>query len=99
MVRRQLCPRPAPQATWVIGCGEDWTVWINDFTCWRGAVTDRFEFAWALKLRRYEHEFNTYQRDRGQGRSPSISRCSLHVDWRLRARPYGSAHPETALAQ
>src|SRR6266567_1170085 len=50
MVRRQLCPRPARQATWVIGRGEDWTVRTNDFTCRRGAVTDRFEFAWTLKL-------------------------------------------------
>src|SRR5260221_1092048 len=26
IVRRQLCPRPARQATWVIGRGEDWAI-------------------------------------------------------------------------
>src|SRR6266487_2868408 len=49
MVQRQLCPRPARQATWVIGRGEDWAIWTNDFTCRSGAATDRIEFASKLK--------------------------------------------------
>src|SRR5882757_10319200 len=41
IVRRQLCPSPARQATWVIGIGEDGRhLPPDDFTSWRGAVTD-----------------------------------------------------------
>src|SRR4051812_16376469 len=41
IVRRQLCPTPARQATWVIPFGEGRNPPRGRFTSWRGAATDK----------------------------------------------------------
>ena len=49
IVRCQLCPTPARQATWVIRRGEEGASLFGDFTRLRGAVTDRLERILPLK--------------------------------------------------
>ena len=92
----QLCPSPARQATWLVGRGEGRRRPLP-------AAAERLPTGPESTDAQHYKIMNIDSihgiADRGCGRHPSDPDRALYVDRRFRARPYGGAGAEPALAE